>query len=74
MKQSMHRDGAARRRRLLDELIEALRRWEAELGDAFDWRNHQFDPRDPRLLTALLAVLGAFLAVALLAALITGQS
>jgi hypothetical protein len=67
------RSGAPAKRRLIDELIELLRRWEAELRQAFGWRRPRFDPGDPRLLTVVLAVLAAYLAAVLLYAWLGGR-
>jgi hypothetical protein len=65
---------ASPRRRWLDDLIEALRRWEEDLRNVFNPRNNRFDPNDPRLVSALLVALGVFLAVAIVLALRAGQS
>ena len=65
--------GARAKRRIIDELIEMLRRWQADLRHLFRWRNNRFDPGDPRLLTIVLVVLGLYLAAGLLYALLTGQ-
>ena len=65
---------AIRRRNPLEDFLEALRRMADEIERSFDWRNNGFNPRDPRLVTIMLALLAAWLGVALLAALLTGQS
>lgn len=64
---------AVRGRDPLEDLIEALRRVAEQVRQSFDWRNNNFNPRDPRIVTVLLAFLAAWLAISLLAALLAGQ-
>jgi hypothetical protein len=61
-------------RRWLDDLIEAVRRWQEYIRNSFDSRNNRFDPGDPQLVTLMLTLLACWLGLALLAALLTGQS
>jgi hypothetical protein len=65
---------AIRGRDPLEDLLEALRHMAEQIRWSFDWRNNGFNPRDPRLVTVVLALLAAWLGVALLAALFSGQS
>ena len=64
---------AVRRRNPLADLIDAVRRMAGEIKPSFDWRNNEFNPQDPRIVTVLLGFLAAWLSIALLAALFAGQ-